>query len=220
MHWIAPWRQIGSVSRSVTAILITVLCLIALGACRRYPQQDWQLTNVDGHLPDLRFALTDDHGRPLTHRALRGKIAIVFFGYTHCPDICPTTLAKLSHILSDLGSAADRVRILFISVDPARDTPTTMHAYVSAFDARHAIGLSGADKQIEALAKRYRVAYAAEQRDPHGHYEVTHSGALYLFDTHGHARLIAGIDASSTQIAHDLRLLIATAPPPPFSLYG
>lgn len=203
---LAPLRFRG---RLLVAILLSAM-LLMVNACSRHVPQDWQLTNVDGHLPDLRFALQDDQGRSIDQSALLGRIALVFFGYTHCPDICPTTLAKLSGVLQDLGEQAEHVRILFISVDPARDTPQTMHAYITAFDAEHAIGLSGSTRDIEALAKRYRVAYAAERRDAYGQYEVTHSGAVYFFDQRGHARLIASVDASAEQMTHDLRLLISS----------
>lgn len=185
--------------------------LLLAAACVRHAPQDWQLTDVDGHLPDLRFALVADNGRPMDQDALRGKVVMVFFGYTHCPDICPTTLAKLSAVLKTLGPVANDARIAFISVDPARDDPASMHAYVDAFDAAHAIGLSGSGDAIEDLARRYRVAYAAERRDAAGQYEVTHSGAVYLFDRQGHARLIASVDAAPEKIEHDLRLLLATS---------
>lgn len=211
-------RHVAAIARfwaampSIAIMSLLVLSMTStISGCSRHAPQDWQLTDVDGHLPDLRFSLLSNTGQPMNQDAVRGKIAVVFFGYTHCPDICPTTLAKLTEVLKQLGPQADDVRILFISVDPARDTPETMNAYVDAFDPAHAVGLSGAPADIEALAKRYRVTYAAERRDTSGNYEITHSGAVYLFDKNGHARLIASIDAPPEKFEHDLRLLLSTA---------
>lgn len=178
-----------------------------LGACSQ-PGVPWQLTNVSGHLPDLDFALTADNGQRLDASDLRGETTLVYFGYTHCPDVCPETMARLMQVLAKLGPDAQHVRILFISVDPARDTPQALHAYVDAFDAQHALGLTGSDAQIESLAKRYRVAWQMEKRYPHGDYEVTHSSAVYVFDAQGRARLLATDKDTPDAIAHDLRRVI------------
>ncbi|WP_322105089.1 SCO family protein [Paraburkholderia sp. J41] len=179
-----------------------------LGACS-HAGEPWELTNVSGHLPDLDFKLTGDNGQPATGASFRGKTALVYFGYTHCPDVCPETMARLMNVLAKLGPDAQNARILFISVDPARDTPQALHAYVGAFDAQHARGLTGSDAQIQALAQRYRVAYQMEKREPNGDYEVTHSSAVYIFDTQGRARLLATDRDTPDAIAHDLRRVIA-----------
>jgi protein SCO1 len=178
-----------------------------LGACS-HTGEPWQLTNVSGHLPDLDFRLTADTGQPVTGASFHGYTTLAYFGYTHCPDICPETMARLMQVMSKLGPDAKNVRILFISVDPARDTPAALHSYVAAFDAQHALGLTGSDSQIESLAQRYRVAYQMEKRDPDGNYEVTHSSAVYVFDAQGHARLLATESDTPDAIAHDLRRVI------------
>ena len=191
----------------VAARLTLAAGAVMLGACS-HPAQPWQLTDVSGHLPDLTFSLTADSGKPMTGADLHGKTALVYFGYTHCPDVCPETMARLMQVIANLGPDAQHVRILFISVDPARDTPQALHAYVSAFDPQHALGLTGTNAQIESLAKRYRVAYQMEQRDPDGSYEVTHSSAVYVFDAQGRARLLATDKDSPDAIAHDVRRVI------------
>jgi len=183
---------------------------VLLGACS-HAGEPWQLTNVSGHLPDLDFALTADNGQPVTGASFRGRTTLVYFGYTHCPDVCPETMARLMQVIAELGPDASKVRILFISVDPARDTPQVLHAYVGAFDAQHARGLTGTDAQIESLAKRYRVAYQMEKRDPDGSYEITHSSAVYVFDAQGRARLLATDRDTPEAIAHDLRRVIDDA---------
>ncbi|MFL9960482.1 SCO family protein [Paraburkholderia sediminicola] len=189
------------------ALTVTISALTALAACTPRAQP-WQLTSVTGHLPDLDFTLTGDDGRPVNGDSFKGRTALVYFGYTHCPDVCPETMGRLIQVLGKLGPDAQKVRILFITVDPARDTPRALHDYVGAFDAQHAEGLTGSDRQIESLAKRYRVAYQMEKRDPNGNYEVTHSSAVYVFDSQGHARLLATDHDTPDTIAQDLRRII------------
>jgi protein SCO1/2 len=188
-------------------LLALALTLGALAACHGEAQPPWKLTDVAGHLPDLEFALTDDHGKAVTGKDYRGKVVLLYFGYTHCPDVCPLTLAQLHVVMQRLGSKADDARILFVSVDPARDTPATMHAYVNAFDPR-AVGLVGPDRDIEALAKRFRSAFTREPDKGDGAYDVSHSSAIYIFGRDGKARLLATPSAAQDDMVHDLHLLI------------
>ncbi|MFP6558513.1 SCO family protein [Paraburkholderia sp. B3] len=181
-----------------------------VSACS-HPAAPWQLTNVTGHLPDLSFSLTDDDGRPVTGVSFRGQTTLVYFGYTHCPDICPETMARLMQVIAKLGPEARAVRILFVSVDPARDTPAVLHSYIAAFDSQHALGLTGSDGQIESLARHYRVAYQLEKPNPDGSYDVTHSSAVYVFDAQGRARLLATDNDAPDVIAHDVRRVIDDA---------
>jgi len=192
--------------RRVRLALLALLALVALVGCQREPQPEWKLNDVSGHLPDLDFRLTDDNGKAVTGADFRGKVTVMYFGYTHCPDVCPLTLTQLHVVLDRLGAPADRVRILFVSVDPARDTPAIMHAYVNAFDKR-AVGLVGSDRDVETLAKRYRSAFTREPDRGDGNYEVSHSSAIYIFDGSGKARLLATPSASQDDIVHDLHLL-------------
>ncbi|AIO42653.1 redoxin family protein [Burkholderia cenocepacia] len=207
----APHRRFPRLSRFLVRAIAALGAAVALAACT-HDEPNWHLTNVTGHLPDLSFTLTGGDGRPVDANAFRGRVALVYFGYTHCPDVCPETMARLMEVLAKLGPQANDVRILFVSVDPARDTPQAMQSYVAAFDAAHARGLTGSDGQIESLAKRYRVAYQMEQRDPSGGYEVTHSSAVYIFDANGRARLLATDGDSPDVIAADVRRIIDTAP--------
>lgn len=207
-----PARFARRVSRSLRR-LAGCACLGLVAACS-LSGPPWALTNVTGHLPDLAFSLTGDDGKPLDASAFKGMTTLVYFGYTHCPDVCPETMARLMQVIAKLGEhEARNVRILFVSVDPARDTPQALHDYVGAFDAEHARGLTGTQRQIESLARRYRVAYQMEKRDPKGNYEVTHSSAVYIFDSQGRARLLATDHDSPDAIARDLRRVIEGAPP-------
>lgn len=184
-----------------------LLICLGLGACSR-PPVPWQLADVSGHLPDLTLNLTDDSGQPVTGKSFLGETTLVYFGYTHCPDVCPETIARLMQVLQTLGPDAKNTRIVFITVDPARDTPAALRTYVRAFDPVHAVGLTGSDSEIEAMARRYRVAYQMEKQDPNGSYDVTHSSAVYIFDSQGHARLLATDSDSIEKIATDLRRVI------------
>jgi protein SCO1/2 len=190
-------------------LLLPLAAILLLAACHHGDAQPWRLTDVSGHMPDLKFELTDDAGKPATAEDYRGKVVLLYFGYTHCPDVCPLTLARLHAVLQRVGPTADGARILFVSVDPARDTPSVMHAYVNAFDKR-AVGLTGAPRAIEALSKRYRSAFTREPGKGDGQYEVSHSSAIYLFDRQGRARLLATPAASQDDLVHDLYLLLAT----------
>jgi len=129
------------------------------------------------------FTLTGQDGKPLTAQDLKGKPLLVFFGYTHCPDICPTTLFELSEVLHAMGKDADRVNALFITVDPDRDTPAVMKDYLSSFDP-HLRGATGTQQQIDVVEKEYRV-YAKKVPTKDGDYSMDHSAVVYLMDKDG-----------------------------------
>ncbi len=193
------------------ALLLLVGVLLA--SCQHDVPLPLRLTNISGHMPDLGFKLTDDLGKPVTGADYRGKVVLLYFGYTHCPDVCPLTLAQLHVVMQRLGPLADGARILFVSVDPARDTPAVLHAYVNAFDS-HAVGLTGEPRAIEALSKRYRSAFTREPGSADGNYEVSHSSAIYVFDRDGKARLLATPSASRDDLVHDLHLLLSSGATP------
>ena len=195
-------------SRAFSPALLLIVGLLLAG-CQHDEPLPLRLTNISGHMPDLDFRLTDDHGKAVTGADYRGKVVLLYFGYTHCPDVCPLTLAQLHVVMQRLGPLADGARILFVSVDPARDTPAVMHAYVNAFDPR-AVGLTGDARATEALSKRYRSAFTREPGSADGSYEVSHSSAIYVFDRDGKARVLATPSASRDDLVHDLHLLLDT----------
>lgn len=166
--------------------------------------------DVKGHLPDLRFSLSGAGGKTVSDADMKGKTVLLFFGYASCPDVCPTTMAQLSEVLTRLGDDAANVRILFVSVDPHRDTPDLLQAYVNAFN-RNAIGLTGSESQIADLARRYRVSYQIDKPKPGDApdvYNVTHSRGVYVFDDHGQARLLLSDSSSTDQIVARLKQLM------------
>jgi len=168
-----------------------------------------QIHKISGFLPDLRFNLLASEGRTLTQKDLAGKVVVMFFGYANCPDICPTTMGQLALVMRRLGADAQHARIVFISVDPHRDVPDALQAYVNLFDA-NAIGLTGSEKQIADLARRYRVAYQIDKpKDGDSkHYEVTHSRGIFVFDQAGRARLLASDASSVDALSRNIRALI------------
>lgn len=193
---------------------VTVFCLIFLTACSD-PTQKWSIYDVSGHLPNLKFSLLGEGNKVITQDDLKDKTVLMFFGYASCPDVCPTTMAQLTEVLEKLGEQAKDVRIIFVSVDPHRDTPDVLQAYVNAFN-KNAIGLTGSEKQIADLARRYRVAYQIEKPKPGDGaeiYDVTHSRGVFIFDRMGKARLLAPDTEKVDVVTQDLRQLLELTQP-------
>ena len=172
--------------------------------------EPWHAKNVQGIIPDLAFDMTSDEGREVHAADVRGEVVLLFFGYTHCPDVCPTTLARLAGAIRAMGDKGRRVRILFVTVDPARDPPALLHGYVKAFSPQ-ATGLRGSEAQLDALCRRYRVAYGRDAADQHGDYAVSHSSAVFVFDAEGRARLLIQPELGAADIAADLARLVGGA---------
>jgi len=169
--------------------------------------------DIHGHLPDLKFTLSGAQGHTVSQDDVKGKTVLLFFGYASCPDVCPTTMAQLTDVMSQLGKDAADVRILFVSVDPHRDTPDRLQAYVNAFNP-NAIGLTGTESQIADIARRYRVSYQIDKPKPGSDpdvYNVTHSRGVYVFDPRGNARLLLSDSSSTDQIVDALRKLVREA---------
>jgi protein SCO1/2 len=149
------------------------------------------------------FKLTDQNGKTITDQDLKGKPFLVFFGYTHCPDVCPTTLFEVSEMMRALGPDADRTNALFISVDPERDTPAVMKDYLSSFDT-HLRAATGDAKAIEAAEKAYRV-YAKKVPTSNGDYSMDHTALVYLMDKQGRFVAPFNLKRKPEEAAADLR---------------
>jgi protein SCO1 len=149
------------------------------------------------------FQLTDQNGREITDKDLKGRPFLVFFGFTHCPDVCPTTLFEVSEILRALGPDADRARALFVTVDPDRDTPAVMKDYLSSFDP-HLVGLTGDPAAVAAVAKAYRVYFKKVPLDQGG-YTMDHTAIVYLMDKDGRFVSPFSLKRSTEAAAADLR---------------
>jgi protein SCO1 len=148
------------------------------------------------------FALVDHHGRTVTEKDFAGKPHLVFFGFTHCPDVCPTTLFQLSEVLKATGEEGRDLRALFISVDPERDTPEAMKSYVSSFDER-IVGLTGDQAAVDAAVRTFR-AYAKKVPTGDGDYTMEHSAAVYLMGADGQLVGLVNLKAPPDEAARDL----------------
>ena len=154
------------------------------------------------------FRLVDQDGKPFTEANLKGKWHLVFFGYTHCPDVCPTTLNELSLAIDKLGKRArEDVEVVFISVDPERDTPQVMKSYVQSFDAP-IVGLTGTAAEVKAAAEDYHVYYAKHPL-PDGDYDMDHSAVIYLMDPQGRFTATITPDEAAPAIAAKLQKLVS-----------
>ena len=183
-------------------IVFALLCLVA--ACGR-SDSGWHATDITGAMPALDLAMTRaNDGKAVSAADYKGRVALLYFGYTHCPDICPTTLANLAEVLQKLGARADDVRVLFVTVDPDRDSLALMKGYVNSF-APQVDGLRGTPNQLTALARRYRVAFSVTEGPP---YEVMHSNAVFVFDKTGRARLVATETKDVEGLTSDIEKLL------------
>mgnify|MGYP001627890272 FL=1 len=170
-------------------------------------EQNWNAKEIDGLMPELAFTLTRSDGETVTAQDYQGQVRLLFFGFTNCPDVCPTTMARLSRAIKAMpDELQDDVTPLFVSVDPQRDTPEKLGDYVSFFNDR-TVGLTGDEAALRDLAKRYRTTFGYDDPDDRGNYNVSHSSAVYVFDGQGEARLLLRPDLSAEQIARDLTQL-------------
>lgn len=182
------------------------LIALLLSACgRELPA--FRNTDISGAAFGRRLELTDHNGRRRRLEDFRGQAVVLFFGYTACPDVCPTTLAKFAEVMKVLGSAAGKVQVLFVTLDPERDTAGRLRQFVPWFDARF-LGLYGDRAATDAAAKEFRI-YSARQEGGGLGYVLDHSAGAYVFDPAGRLRLYVGDTASAADIAADLHLLLA-----------
>lgn len=196
---------------------LLVLALL-LGGCDRKDgglpmmlspaKSSFKNTDVTGLDYARDFAMTDHTGKLRTLADFKGKAVVVFFGYTQCPDVCPTTLAEMANVMKLLGPLSDRVQVLFVTVDPERDTPELLSKYVPSFDPRF-LGLVGDKPATEKMAKDFRVFYQKVPGKEPGSYTMDHTAGSYVFDPQGRLRLFVKHGQGAEPIAHDLQLLLS-----------
>lgn len=165
-------------------------------------------TDITGASYARDFRLTDQNGKPRTLADFRGKVTTVFFGFTRCPDVCPTTLAEMKAVMQALGPDASRVQVLFVTVDPERDTPALLGAYVSAFDPSF-LGLYGDARSTAEVAKDFKVFYQKVPGSRPDNYTVDHTAGTYVFDPEGRLRLFMRHGQPIAALTNDLKLLLA-----------
>jgi len=171
----------------------------------------FKASDVTGTTFGRGFELTGHDGKAHTLADFRGKVVVLFFGYTQCPDVCPTTLAELSQVMKDLGADASRVQVLFATVDPERDTPELLSRYVPAFNPTF-LGLSGDAAATARTAKEFRIIYQKQPGATPGSYSMDHSAGTFIFDPQGRLRVYVSYGQGPDVFVHDIRELLRTAP--------
>lgn len=192
-------------------LLILLTCLVALTACEKpqTPKVPFANTDVTGLDYAKGFSLTDHNGKLRTLADFKGKVVVVFFGYTHCPDVCPTTLSEMAGIMKTLGPDAQRLQVLFITLDPERDTPELMASFVPAFDPSF-LGLWGEQSSIDKVAKDFKVFAQKIQGKDGKSYTIDHTAGSYVFDDLGHIRLFVRHGQGGDGLLNDLKRLLAS----------
>ena len=194
----------------ITRIGFGLLIAVLLGACgpttsSKSPFQGTDITGVDW---GKDFNLTDHHGQRRTLADFHGKVVALFFGYTHCPDVCPTTLGELALTLKKLGKDADKVQVLFVTLDPARDTPAVLAKYVPSFNPTF-LGLTGSEAEVAQVAKTFKVFYQKQDKGSKAGYFLDHSANTFVFDPQGRLRLMYGFGVGTGPIIHDINQLLS-----------
>ena len=191
-----------------SAALLLAAALALCGCDKLAPSKPaFHAIDVTGAPLGRSLALTDHNGVQRSLADFRGKAVLVNFGYTQCPDVCPATLATLAEAMKQLGSDADRVQVLFITVDPERDTPQLLAQYVPAFDSRF-LGLYGDADATARTAKEFKVIYQKVPGPTPGSYTMDHSAGSYVFDPKGRLRLFVSNGQGADVFVHDLRELL------------
>lgn len=196
--------------RAGLLLVTSSLMLAGLAACTE-KRPEFRNTDVTGSgIAKDGFALTDHTGAARTMADYRGKVVLVFFGFTHCPDVCPSTMVDAAEAVKLLGPRGDRLQVLFITVDPERDTPENLARYVPAFHPSF-VGLWGDAETTARTAKEFKVFYQKSQQSSSGSYSIDHSAGSYIFDTQGRVRLFTRHGVGAESLAHDISLLLDEA---------
>lgn len=186
--------------------IIVLLVVLLLTACdvSQLPSP-FHARDMAAKFSQVDFRLTDQHGIPHTLADFRGKVVVMFFGYTQCPDVCPTILADLKNMMDLLGKDADKVQVLFVTLDPERDKPDMLAAYVGAFNPTF-LALSGDASATAQTAKTFNITY--KKHPTASGYGMDHSDGSYVIDQKGQVRLLASYPVHSNALAEDIRLLL------------
>ncbi|MFT7723343.1 MAG: SCO family protein [Roseateles sp.] len=195
---------------STRRLALAALAALALAGCQKAgpDPQAFQGVDLTGADYARTLNLTDQDGRARSLADFKGKVLVVFFGYTQCPDVCPTTMAEVAEVKRSLGADGDKVQGLFVTVDPARDTAELLKAYLASFDPSF-VALRGSEAQTQAAAKEFKVFFAKVPGKTPESYTMDHTAASFIFDTEGRVRVYARYGSGAQALAHDIRLLLA-----------
>jgi len=198
-------------SLRIAPLLVAALAAACARAPEREPRTDRPPVQLEDYDIGGDFTLTGPGGQPWSLEQARGRVVLLFFGYTVCPDYCPMTLSKLAQVSEALGDASDRMLVVFVSLDPERDTPDRIAEYLSYFGIP-AVGLTGTREEIDAVVARYGASYTIDEVDSAMRYLVTHSTYLYLIDGRGRVRHLFGSLDDAPAIESGVRQLITGTP--------
>ncbi len=198
----------------LTKIYVCALCLISialLSACdsgsKNLTLHGLYGTDITGADFAQSLKLTDHTGKVRQLEDFHGKVVALFFGYTHCPDVCPTTMLEMAKAMKLLGSTSDNVQVLFVTLDPERDTPAVLAQYVPNFDKRF-LGLYGSAEEIATTANNFKIFYSKQQVPGRSGYSIDHSAGTYVFDKNGKIRIYLKYGQKPEEIASDLKQLL------------
>jgi protein SCO1 len=190
------------------ALFALLIAVASISGCDQLSSaKKFHSTDITGVDFGTDFKLTDHNGQVRTLADFKGKAVVMFFGYTHCPDVCPTTLSEVAQALNIIGDKASKVQVLFVTVDPARDTQSLLAQYVPAFNPGF-LGLYGDEAATAKVAKDFRVFYQKHQKKGAKSYDVDHTAGTYVFDQSGKLRLFMSYGQGAEKIAQDLQALL------------
>jgi len=197
---------------SLIGVIVAAFCLFAAQSTMAEPQQKPALQQKQAPLKVYDdwggdFSLIDHNGFPLNLSDFAGKVVLLSFGYTHCPDICPSTMFTMKRVIKALGDDSDKLQVLFITLDPERDNADRLRAFVEYFDPGF-IALTGAVDDITQIAKKYGTKFEKEEFDEEGNYSIAHNAIIYLIDQQGRIRTFFRINASAQDLAGGVRRLL------------
>ncbi|MBI3918238.1 MAG: SCO family protein [Betaproteobacteria bacterium] len=193
--------------RSMIGSCLLVIAIVAGGCGQPDTRPQFKLTDVTGANLGRELNLLDHNGRPRALADFQGKVVVIFFGFAQCPDVCPTTLSELAAVARELGKDADRMQVLFVTVDPERDTQEVLRQYVPSFDPRF-LGLYGDAEATARAAKAFKIFYQKQPLKDSTTYSVDHSAGTYILDREGRLRLYARYGAGAALLLHDIRILL------------
>jgi len=194
--------------KKLLALALMAVTLVLAGCEKAAPKLEFKNTDLTGASFARDFALTDHNGKPRTLADFKGKVVLMFFGYTQCPDVCPTTMAEMAAVMKELGPQADQVQVLFVTIDPERDTQQLLAQYVPVFDPRF-LGLYGTAEQTAAVGKEFKVLYVKVPGKTPGSYSMDHTAASYVFDKQGKIRLLVRPGQGPAPTVHDIKQLLS-----------
>lgn len=189
-------------------LVLSASALVAVTTACDKQEIAFQNTDITGATFARDFSLTDHNGQQRKLADYNGKVAVIFFGFTHCPDVCPGTLIHMKEVMAALGEQADDVQVLFVTVDPERDSQEVLSQYVPAFDKRF-VGLRGSLEQTKAVTREFKVFYGKVPGSSEGTYSIDHTAASYVFDRNGKIRLMIKPSSPTEAIVADIKVLLS-----------